>query len=226
MYVGKAGTGTLEISAGGRAEIQDAVVVGDAVGGAGTIVVDGFDSFLGSGGFDSGNATREVHQMIVGRQGNGVMTISGGATVDSEASPAGGGQNQAGPVGAVIGSTPFTFSLGQVPEAGGSGTVTVTDTGSKWVVGGSLQVGGFDIGLTGMTIGDPEGNNVMYGSQAGRGDLYVNDGATVTVRNAIGVAPTDTTTSLLLAVGYFRHHTYVRRHDPRWQREWNGEPRR
>ena len=52
------GTGTLEISAGGRAEIQDAVVVGRDPNSTGYIVVDGFDSYLGSGGFEAGGSWR------------------------------------------------------------------------------------------------------------------------------------------------------------------------
>jgi hypothetical protein len=42
-YVGRYGTGTLEISAGARAEIQDGVFVGDASGAIGNLLVDGFD---------------------------------------------------------------------------------------------------------------------------------------------------------------------------------------
>ena len=203
VYVGRAGIGTLEISAGARAEIHDAVIVGDLSGSTGNIIVDGFDSFLGNGGYVEGGATgTAIHQMIVGHLGIGYMTISNGATVASEAPPDSAGSSNIGPIGAVIGSDPFSFTEGQVPDPGGSGTVTVMNTASKWVIGGSLQVGGFDLGLEGMTIGDPEGDDVVYSSQVGRGTLYVQDGGIVNIRNAIGVAD-PTTTDLLLAIGRF-----------------------
>ena len=57
------GTGTLEISAGGRAEIQDAVVVGASPSSTGSIIVDGFDSFLGSGGFEESVSMEDIHEM-------------------------------------------------------------------------------------------------------------------------------------------------------------------
>ena len=64
--------------------------------------------------------------------------------------------------------------------------MTVNGTASKWIVGGSLQVGGFDLGLQGVTVGDTEGDNVLYNSEAGRGTLYVQAGGLVNVVNAIG----------------------------------------
>ncbi len=205
LYVGKAGTGTLEINAFGRAEIEDSVVVGDAGGSVGNLIVDGFNSSLTSGGFEGTNNmagnSADPHLMIIGRQGIGYMTVSSGATVDSEAPPAGNGQNQASPVGASIGSTPYSFTNGATPDQGGTGTVTVTGPSSKWIVGGSLQVGGFDIGLSNMTIGDLEGDDTLYGDQVGIGTLYVNDGGLVSIRNAIGVDPMNTSTDLLFAIG-------------------------
>lgn len=214
VVVGATGTGTLEISAGGRAEIQDAVLVGDQVGATGTLTVDGFDSFLGSGGFNTqggggGTPGGIYHLMIIGRQGTGAMTISGGATVDSEAPAAtgGGSGNQQGAVGVSLGSSPYTNTLQLTPDAGGSGTATVTGTGSKWIIGGSLQVGGFDIGTTtngaATTIGDPVGTSTQYSSQIGHAVLNVTDGGEIDIRNGIGVAPTDITTSLIVGIGRF-----------------------
>jgi T5SS/PEP-CTERM-associated repeat protein len=203
LYVGRAGTGTLEISAGARAEIQDAVVVGSDPSSSGNIIVDGFDSFLGSGGFsDSGSSTTAtVHQMIIGQQGIGYMTITNGGTVRADSTPTGAGTGNIGPIGAVIGSDPFSFTEGEQPDPGGFGTVTVNGTASKWIVGGSLQIGGFDIGAVGVLLGDPEGDNTKYNSEAGRGILNVQAGGLVNVVNSIGADPTEP--DLLLAVGRF-----------------------
>ncbi|HVT30664.1 MAG TPA: dockerin type I domain-containing protein, partial [Lacipirellulaceae bacterium] len=218
MYVGQFGNGTLEITAGARAEIQDAVLIGDAPGSTGNIVVDGIDSFLGNGGFEAsgtGDTDVDQHQMTIGFQGTGTMTISGGATVVSQAPIGGAAGSNTGTVGAVLGGTPFTNTLGTFPDAGGSGTVTVTGTGSTagagstagtastWSVGGSLQVGGFDIGLQGMTIGSVKGEDLPYPSQTGHGTLNVAEGGLVTIQNALDVDPTDITTPLLLAIGRF-----------------------
>ena len=85
-----------------------------------------------------------------------------------------------------------TSGGGGVLPAGGNGTATITGNGSKWTIGGSLQIGGFDNG-TGdggvlATGGDLEGDDTLYGSQAGRGTLYVKDGGLVEIHNAVGTA--------------------------------------
>ncbi len=139
--------------------------------------------------------------MIIGQQGVGYMTITTGGTVRSDSPAASAGSANIGPIGAVIGSEPFSFTQGQPPDPGGTGTVTVNGTASKWIVGGSLQIGGFDIGAVGVMLGDPEGDNVQYNSEAGRGTLHVQAGGLVNVVNAIDADPTDP--DLLLAIGRF-----------------------
>jgi hypothetical protein len=196
---GPGGTGTLEISAGARAEIQDAVILGNDSGSTGNLIIDGFDSFFGSGGFESGVvSTGEPHSMIIGRQGVGFMTITNGATVQNDVNSGALGNEFI--VAASIGSDPF--QEGQVIDfPGGTGTVTVNGTASKWIVGGTLQVGGFTQGVDGATV-DLEGDNTVYSSEAGRGTLYVQDAALVNVRSAIGVTdPSED--QLFLAIGRF-----------------------
>jgi T5SS/PEP-CTERM-associated repeat protein len=148
---------------------------------------------------------------IIGRQGTGNLWITNGATMSSQVFAA-DGNGTLGPVGASLGSTSFTTltngGTGQI-DSGGLGIATVDGVGSKWTISGSLQVGGFDNGTgTGgvfTTGGDPEGDNVAYGSQAGRGILNVNNGASINVQNSIGVVAGGggTQPSLLLAVGHF-----------------------
>jgi hypothetical protein len=77
----------------------------------------------------------------------------------------------------------------------------VNGTASKWIVSGSLQIGGFSFGQTGVEAGDLEGDNVQYSSAAGRGTLYVQAGGLVNVVNALDADPNDP--RLLLAVGRF-----------------------
>ncbi len=197
LIVGFEGTAQLVIDDGGRAEIHDAVIIGSEAGSTGSLTVDGFASFLGSGGFDAGGGS-EIHTMIIGRRGTGEMRITNGGTVASEAAPTTGG-GTAGPIGAVIGSDPFETTE---PDPGGNGYVWVTGPTSKWIIGGSLQVGGFHDSTEGAGMGgDIEGDNVEYISEAGRGTLYVQDNAQVNIRAAIGADPMQD--ELLLAIGRF-----------------------
>lgn len=193
LLVGNWGQGRLEIRGGGRAEIQDAVIVGNNPGSTGEIIVDGFGSMLASGGFDGGAVLGEIHQFIVGRRSVGIMQITNGGLVVSEA-PQSIGEDI---IGAVIGSDPYD---NQEPEPGGIGTVTVNGTSSKWIIGGSLQIGGFHDSLQGAQQ-DVSGTNVEYNSEAGRGTLYVQDGALVSVVPAIGAD--EQQDDLLLVIGRF-----------------------
>ena len=89
---------------GGRAEIQDAAIVGDQSGSVGTLTIDGVDSLLQSGGFETTSTNPdEVHYMIVGRLGSGTMrspTAASRTTAVPSPRPAGNDEI----FGAVIGS--------------------------------------------------------------------------------------------------------------------------
>lgn len=200
LIVGRYGQGTFELRNGGRAEIQDAVVVGDQPGSSGVMVIDGFGSLLGSGGFDSGSTIggNDPHQLIVGRRGLGFMTIRNQGTVVTEAVQSIGSGGSDILVAAVIGSDALDGT--QVPDPGGDGTVIVTGTGSKWIVGGSLQVGGFHNSTQGA-LADPSGVNAIYNSDAGVGKLYVQDNAFVNIRGAANSNPDSD--ELALAIGRF-----------------------
>lgn len=205
LYVGRAGFGTLRIDAFGRAEIEDAVLVGDFANSVGNLTVDGFNSSLIAGGSKNFGPTTETnyHMTIIGRQGTGNLTISNAATMSTQVFT-----NGTDTVGAALGSTPYSVTLADAPDAGGRGTVTVTGNGSRWIVGGTLQVGGFDIGTSSggvlTTGGDLEGDDTQYGSESGRGTLYVNDGGLVQVNyaaNAVTGGGSDP--NLFLAIGRF-----------------------
>ena len=202
LFVGRAGTGTLEISLGGRAEIESGVVIADQPGSTGTLLVDGFDSFLGngSGRLEDDGDPETPSQLIVGRRGLGFMNVQNGGQVVSEAPT--GAEDPRMIVGAVIGSDAFDVDE---PEAGGQGRVTVTGLGSKWVIGGSLQVGGFHDAEEGLLMGkDFEGDDVIYTAEAGRGTLRVEDNGIVNVVLPVDVEdPDEGDNELLLAIGRF-----------------------
>ena len=180
LIVGETGTGTLLISSGGRAEIHDSIVAGDKVGSYGQITIDGFSSYL-SGGTFAGTAPSDAdpQMTVIGRQGTGVLNITNGANVLSATSF--NLINSDKLLGAVVGGNPFFLnesnSNDESPERGGSGTVVIDGSGSRWAVDGGLQLGGFaDL----SEINDDAnaaitGINARYGADVGD--------ATVTVRN-------------------------------------------
>jgi T5SS/PEP-CTERM-associated repeat protein len=201
VYVGQWGQGRLELHESGRAEIQDAVIVGDNPGSSGIVVVEGLGTLLGNGGFVADTLDDEAHQMIVGRQGTGQMYIIDGALVVSEGPQI---SDDSIAVGAVIGSDAFIDN--EEPILGGTGEVTVSGLASRWIIGGSLQVGGFHNASQGIGLGsDVEGDDVVYNGndgQAGRGTLIVETNAVVAVRAALTATP-DPDDDLLLAIGRF-----------------------
>jgi hypothetical protein len=190
LFVGRNGIGELNISLGGTAEVQDAVIVGDNGGGQGTLRIDGNGSYLGSGGFETVSVDPSViNYMIIGRLGSGTMSITnGGQAYNLGPILAGGGDSET--FGAVIGAA-FAAVESNAPGAAGQGTVNVVggDGGaaaaqSTWTVGGTLQVGGFHnnrIGVGPNAVEDLDGNEVVYGADVGRGTLHVGSGGLVNI---------------------------------------------
>jgi T5SS/PEP-CTERM-associated repeat protein len=200
VYIGRAGNGTLEISVGGRAEIHDAVFIGAEPASSGNVIVDGFDSILSSSGLGEGS-TPNSRGMYVGYLGTGIVTVRNGGTIQTARPVAAGGDDAV--VAAVIGGGESEFSGNDVPDQGGTGTVTVTGVGSKWLVGGTLQIGGFNLGTATGTAGgiDFTGANTDYNSEAGRGTLNVLDSGLVNI--TLGPGNIDADAPLYLAVGRF-----------------------
>ena len=212
-YVGRWGNGTLDINSGGRAEIQDAVIVGDFGSGVGFLTVDGVGSFLGSGGYDSTTSSssssqsvgqdQAVHYFSVGRLGTGTVSVLNGGQMYSRSSISSGQVDQA-PVAAVIGGDRYTDDVPAntaAPTAGGSGTVTI-DGNSSWTLGGALQVGGFDFVNRGLPSQDYAGIEVEYISNVGRGTLTVSNGGLVSiVPPDVGTSSSSSAQELYLLVG-------------------------
>lgn len=182
LFVGRNGNGVLQLALGGRAEIQDAVFVGQNTGSSGSIVIDGSDSVLQSGGFltDTNDETI-VNYMVVGGLGSGTMTITNaGQSYNAGATSS---TNQNNVFAAVVGSS-FAAVNSNPPQAGGQGTVTVDGNGSKWTTAGNMQIGGFHdnrIGTGPLAEEDLEGNAVVYNSGVGRGTLNVTNGGLASI---------------------------------------------
>ncbi len=196
-YIGLSGSGELRITAGGRAEIQDAVVVGFGPEAIGHIEVSGLGSYLAAyGGLDPNattptrqifggvGASSEINQMIIGAYGQGSMTISAGARVDAF-------------YGAAIGVTRSDgddeitrTAFNQRGDPLGSGRVIVDGAGSVWNVsvgsfegdelpnsfssqGGGLAIGQFKESTTGLPSYDA--------TELGQGYLSIRNGGLVDV---------------------------------------------
>jgi hypothetical protein len=196
-YIGLSGSGELRITAGGRAEIQDAVVVGFGPEAVGHVEVSGLGSYLAAyGGLNPNAATpnrqvfggvgpaTEINQMIIGAYGQGSMTISDGARVDAF-------------YGAAIGVTRSDgqdditrTAFNQPGDPLGSGRVIVDGAGSTWNVsvgsfqgdmlptsfssqGGALAIGQFKESPTGLPDYDA--------TELGQGYLSIRNGGFVNV---------------------------------------------
>jgi len=196
LYVGRTGFGQMQILLGARAEIQDAVVIGDTASSEGSLVITGTGSQLTSGGFSTDIGIDEIHQMIIGRFGVGSMDVGNGARVLTKVG--GDGIDVPDFVGAVIGGEAFIGD--DEPMPGGEGKARVAGPNARWTIQASMQVGGFhnEDGDFGPEE-ESEGDNLVYASNVGRGTLSVWEGGLVTLlpldAEEIGVQ------TLMLAIG-------------------------
>jgi T5SS/PEP-CTERM-associated repeat protein len=205
MWVGRSGTGVLELILGGQAQIQDVVYVGEDSGSIGDILIDGFDSFLQSGGFLQAGSTdpNEVDYMVVGRWGSGTMTIRNGGQSYNAARSVTTGDTEG--FGAVVGAA-FAADDSSPPGIGGTGLVTVDGLLSKWTVGGTLQIGAFHnnrVGIGPLAEEDLEGELAEYGSGIGHGTLRVTNGGLVSIVPPPLEDPSDVPNRLDFLVGRF-----------------------
>jgi outer membrane autotransporter protein len=126
LVVGSSGTGNLQVQSNGTVTISGITIVGS---NAGTSSVE-----VGGAG---AAFTVQNSNLIVGGQGNGIMTISNQGTVSVTGS---GGTSIAGQC---LGLASFFCAT---PGQGGAGAVTVTDPGSVLNAGTALTIGQFGPG--------------------------------------------------------------------------------
>ncbi|MGL4286759.1 MAG: autotransporter outer membrane beta-barrel domain-containing protein [Phreatobacter sp.] len=118
VNVGLHSTGTLTITGGGTAT-TDGAVLGSFAGSNGTATVDGAGSHWNTG----------TGSFFVGSTGTGLLTISGGATIETHS-------------GGLIGNALYSH-----------GTVNVSGAGSAWSVQYGITVGGQGAGTLNITDG-------------------------------------------------------------------------
>ena len=79
-----------------------------------------------SGGYQASRANNpaDPHMMIVGRLGQGEVSITGGAMMVTEAAT-GVLTTQSGPIAVSLGSTPYSFTFQTAPDQGGKAGLRV-----------------------------------------------------------------------------------------------------
>ncbi len=182
LYVGRYGTGSLNIEKGGKVTNAEGVI-GDRAGSIGTVTVT-----------DAGSLWQASRGIIVGVVGQGTLDIRNGGRVSNEATVIGisldghNGNVTVTGVGSLLESTVSTqIEYGSLNiENGGKvinghdgfiganvssiGTATVTGTGSRWDNLNKLYVGGW-----------------KDGSVLGNGSLIINDGGAVSATNGVTI---------------------------------------
>ncbi|MAT65885.1 MAG: hypothetical protein CMN57_09595 [Gammaproteobacteria bacterium] len=181
LGVGVEGTGELNIDAGGEVSVNDHVFVGSREGGSGSIHVYGTGSrlestgvYVGAGGtgtveVTNGGAVVSSGSVDIGYRGEGVATLAGAGSSWDVGNYLWVGDTASGTLtvrdGAALSSGRSLIGA----SALGTGTVTLSGPGSSWSSSDSVYVGG------GMS------------SSGGSGTLTVENGAALTVANAMQI---------------------------------------
>lgn len=176
LAVGDQGTGTFTISAGAQYLGDDAVYIGNAAGGVGSITVSGQSTFTLSSG----------QPLFIGYNGQGSFELTSGATAGTGDATLGYGAGSSGSAsisgsgtswlidgnlivgssgtgtaaiasGASVSNNDATIGLA---NGGGTSSLTISDLGSQWTTSGVLTVGSSGSGALSIF----SGANVSSGS--------------------------------------------------------------
>ncbi len=183
-------SGTVEVTAaGGNWVSHGTIYVGRGYGSTGELIVSGYANVTGNAGIVLGYAGESTGNLsmsgrsttlgttfiTVGYDGTGNMTLGDGATITTSAA-------------STIGSG-FTVR--------GTGTVTLTDTWTKWESSSSINVGSYGTGTLTIENGATVTNTT---STVGNGNISRNGTGTVNVR---GSGSSWTNSGSLIVGGYY-----------------------
>ncbi|AJY46944.1 autotransporter domain-containing protein [Martelella endophytica] len=205
LYVGNAGTGTITVTNGGKLESNDAWI-GQAATGNGTIVISGSgsewngygDVVLGLSGtgtvrVESGAKANNTNLTIgaaSGSNGNAVLTGAGSEwnVYDTIAL---GGAGGTGSLSVLDGATMNSSNLLVGQAETGSGTATVSGSGSKLQLSATLRAGVSGTGEIDVTSGGSitADHSILGVNATGDGTLSISgSGSSVTLTNRMTVA--------------------------------------
>ncbi|MGD9127120.1 MAG: hypothetical protein PVH19_07045, partial [Planctomycetia bacterium] len=196
LYVGKEGSGTLNITGGADLDSGN-VYVGDRAGSTGQVIVENSQAMVGAtiiGGetgaigqvtVSGSDATWECpSDILVGGEGNGTLNIDSGASASCVSSEIGLGVGSTGQVAIDGANSSWAISNELYVGHYGDGTLSITH-------GAAVQMGasyiGRELDSTGQVLVDGIGssltaNTILLG-QNGLGRICVTNGATVTSYN-------------------------------------------
>ena len=175
LYVGKSGSGTLNIANGGAVTSNFNTDLGSDSGSNGTVNVDG-----------TGSTWKNTGGISIGEYGSGTLYVINGGTVSSQFADIG---SQAGSSGSVtVDGTGSTWKTGNPFRVGngGSGTLNITGGGSVSSVSFASNVYlGAKSGSTGVvTVNGTDSNwsvttDEFHIGSSGNGTLNITDGGSV-----------------------------------------------
>jgi fibronectin-binding autotransporter adhesin len=181
FLLGSSGTGTLELTAGGRLTEAASAVVGSLIGSTGTATVDGVGTT-----WDMGTTT-----LTLGSQGAGTLHVTNGGSVIFSQGSFGSNSTATGIV-TVDGVGSSIVASDQINiAASGNATMTISNqgtvSGTNAIIGLSTNSTG-TVNLTGVGSSWSNTGNVTVGS-SGLGNLNISSGATVNdVNTVLGAA--------------------------------------
>lgn len=193
MYVGASGDGSLSMGNGAAASIAGDVSLGDQAGGRGTATLAGQGTTLTADG-----------RLHVGASGTGALTMSDGASVSAGSVDVG---SQAGSGGTIelsgLGTSLAASDILYVGNSG-DGKLTLRD-GASASAGGTVRIGE-DAGSTGTVSLTGTGTMLSASDRLavgnfGNGTLSILDGAKVDVFGLVGVGTESTSQGTLTISG-------------------------
>ncbi|MGY6519246.1 MAG: autotransporter domain-containing protein [Lysobacteraceae bacterium] len=174
LFVGIAGTGSLNIINGGQVLSNGVAGIGLEAGSDGNVLISGAGSSWTNGG--------AAGSLIVGGDGFATVSVVNGGTLDNAAAVIGGGSGE-GQVLVSGAASVWTSSGSLTVGNAGSGRLEVVDGGQVTSTAG--VVGNLD-GSLGEVVVEGVGSNwsmatdLLIGAQGGTGLLRIQDGGTVT----------------------------------------------
>ena len=183
LYIGYYGNGTLAITGGALVGADRDSYIGCYTGSTGDVTVDGVGSMWNSN-----------YNIIVGDEGDGMLTITGGGAVSNYSCYIGDNAGSTGQVTVDGAGSTWTNSSYLIVGDNGSGTLTITNggavlssvgglygntshatvdgVGSTWTNGGTLGIGdSYNVSILDITGGGSVSS--AGGSIGGNGNLYI-----------------------------------------------------